>query len=73
MVGGQKHQHDDSLGPCASIRLISTLFSPRHDMIRLIDGKFRGVAPKTDDFISIAIFRGGQRQISRGSDSKFQC
>ena len=42
--GGQKYQHDDRLGPCASIHHISTLFLPRYDMWWLIDGKFRGVA-----------------------------
>jgi len=71
-LGGQKYQHDDSLGQCASIHLISTLFPPRHDMRRLIDGKFRGFASKFDEFISIWMFRGGRRQISRGADSKYQ-
>ena len=30
----------------------------------LIGGKFRGVAAKVGDFTSIAMFRGGRRQIS---------
>ena len=73
VLGGQKYQHDDSLGPCLSIHLIS-IFSPRrHDVMRRVDGKFRGVAWIIDDFISVWMFRGGQRQISRGADSKYQC
>ena len=70
MVGGQKYQHDDSLGSCKSIHYTSTLFPPTYDMRWLIDGKFRGAAAKVDDFASIARFRGGRRQISRGADSK---
>ena len=69
-LGGQKYKHDNSLGPCASIHHISTLFSPTYDVRRLIGGKFRWVAAKIDDFIGIYIFRGGQCQISRGADSK---
>ena len=38
----------------------------------LIDGKFRALAAKVDDFTSIAMFRGGRRQISRGADTKHQ-
>ena len=38
----------------------------------LIDGKFRGVAPEVGVFVSIAMFRGGRRQISRAADSKYQ-
>ena len=72
MLGGQKYQHDDSLGSCTSIHYISTLFPPEYDMRWLIDGKFRGVAAKVDDFTSIAMFRGGRRQISWGADSKHQ-
>ena len=53
MLGGQNYHSDDSLGLCASIYLISTLSPPRYDMRRLIDGKFRGVAAKVDDFMSI--------------------
>ena len=53
MLGGEECQHDDSLGTCASIHLICTLFPPRYDMRRLIDGKFHGVAAKIDDEISI--------------------
>ena len=71
LLGGQNYQHDNSLGPCASIHLISTLFPPRYDIRRLIDGKFRAVAPKIDGFIGIAMFRGGPRQILRGAESKF--
>ena len=68
VLGGQKCQHDDSLGPFVSIHLISTLFSPRYDMRRLVGGKFHGVAPKIDGFISIAMFLGDQGQISRGAN-----
>ena len=71
-LGGQKSQHDDSLGPCASIHHSSTLFLPAYGMGRFIDGKFRRFAAKIDDFISTWMFRGGQRQISRGADSKHQ-
>ena len=63
---GQKYQHDDSLGSCTSIHYTSTLFPPTCDMRWLIDGKFRGLAAKVSDFISIAMFRGGRRQISPG-------
>ena len=72
MLGGQKYQHDDSLGSCTSIHYISTLFPPTYDMRWLIDGKFRGVAAKVGDFTSIAMFRVGRLQISRGADSKYQ-
>ena len=51
-VGGEEDQHDDSLGPCASIHLIGTLFSLRYGMRRLIDGKFRTFAAKLGGFIS---------------------
>ena len=71
-LGCRNYQHDDSLGPHASTYLISTLFPPRYDMGRLIDGKFRGVAAKIGDFISIAMFRGGWRQILLIADSKYQ-
>ena len=64
MLGGQKNQHDDSLGSCTSIHYINTLFLPTYDMRWLIDGKLRGVAAKVDDFMSIWMFRGGRRQIS---------
>ena len=72
MLGGQEYQHDDSLGSCMSIHHTSTLFPPIYDMRWPIDGKFRGVAAKVGDFTSIAMFRGGRRQISRGADSKYQ-
>ena len=72
MLGGQKFQHGDSLGTCTSIHYIRTLLPPIYDIRRLIDGKFRGFAAKFDDFMSIAKFRGGRRQISRGADSKYQ-
>ena len=71
-LGGQQCQHDNSLGQCVPIHLISTLFPPRYNIRWLIDGKFRGFAAKIDDFISIWMFRGGQRQISRGADWKYQ-
>ena len=70
--GRSKCQHDDSLGQCAPIHLISTLSPPRYDMGRRIDGKFRGIASKIGGFVSISMFRGGRRQISRGADSKYQ-
>ena len=72
VLGGQKYQHDHSLGSCTTIHYISTLFPPTYDMRGLIDGKFRGVAAKVGDFTSIAMFRGGRRQILRGADSKHQ-
>ena len=72
VLGGQEYQHDGSLGTCTSIHHISTLFTPAYDMRWLIDGKFRGVAAKVDDFISIWMFRGGRRKILRGADSKYQ-
>ena len=72
MLGGQKYQYDDSLGSCTSIHYISTVFPPTYDMRWLIDGKFRGVAAKVDDCMSIRMFRGGRRQILRGADSKYQ-
>ena len=68
----QKYHHDNSLGPCTPIHLISTLFPPTYDMRWLIDGKFRGVASKIGGFVSIAIFRAGQRQIVLVADSKYQ-
>ena len=68
VLGGQKYQHDNSLDSCVSIHLISTLFLPRYDMRRQIGGKFHGVAPKIDDFMSIAMFRGDQGEISRGAN-----
>ena len=37
-------------------------------MRRQIGGKFHGVAPKIDDFMSIAMFRGDQGEISRGAN-----
>ena len=55
-----------------SIHYISTLFPPTYDMRWLIDGKFHALAAKVGDFTSIAMFRGGRRQISRGADSKYQ-
>ena len=67
-----KSQHVDSSGQCAFIHYTSTLFPPTYDMRWLIDGKFRGVAAKVDDFASVWMFRGGRRQIWRGADSKFQ-
>ena len=73
VLGGKKYQHDDSLGPCASNHLIRTFFPPRYDVVRLIGGKVRGIAAKIGAFVSIATFRGGRRQISRGADSKYQC
>ena len=54
------------------MRVISTLFPPRYDVIRLIGGKFRGIAADIGAFVSIAMFRGGRRQVSRGADSKDQ-
>ena len=47
------YDHDDSLGPCTFIHHISTFFPPRSDMRWLINGKFRGVTAKVDDFASI--------------------
>ena len=72
VLGGQKYQHDDSLGSRTSIHYISTLFSHIYDIRWLIDGKFRGVAAKVGDFTSIAMCRGGRRQILRGADPKHQ-
>ena len=72
MLGGQNYQHDDSLGSCTPIHYISTLFPPTYDMRWLTDGKFHALAAKVGDFTSIAMFRGGRRQISRGADSKYQ-
>ena len=72
MLGGQKYQHDDSLGSCTSIHYISTLFPPTYDMRWLIDGKFHALAAKVGDFTSIAMFRGGRRQILLVADSKYQ-
>ena len=72
MLGGQKYQYDDSLGTCTPIHYISTLCPPTHDMRWLIDGKFRGVSSKIGGFMSVAMFRGGRRQISWGADSKHQ-
>ena len=46
-LGGQNYQHGVSLGPRASIHLISTLFPPRLVKNWLIAGKFRGFAAKT--------------------------
>ena len=66
MLGGQKYQYDDSLGSCTSIHYIGTLFPPSYDMRWLIDGKFHALAAKIGGFMSIAMFRGGRRQISRG-------
>ena len=68
--GGQNYQRDDSLGSCASIHHTITLFPTRYDMRRLIDGKFRGIAPKIGVLMSIAISRGDRRPISRGAGSK---
>ena len=65
-LGCQKYQHDDNLCPWASIHLISILFPPIYDKRWLIDGKFRGVSAMVDGFMSIAMFRGGRRQISPG-------
>ena len=53
MLGGQKYQHDNSLGSCTSIHYTSTLFPPTYDMRWLIGGKFRGLAAKVDDFMSV--------------------
>ena len=53
VLGGQKDQHDDSLGSCTSIHYISTLFPPTYDMRWLIDGKLRALAAKVGDFTSI--------------------
>ena len=72
MLGGQKHHYGGNLGPCAPSHYISTLFPPTCYMRRLIDEKFRGFAANIGGFTSIAMFRGGRRQISRGADSKFQ-
>ena len=66
VLGGQKYQHDESLGTFMSIHYTSTLFPPTYDMRWLIDGKFRALAAKVDDFTSVAMFRGGRRQISPG-------
>ena len=66
MLGGPKYQHDDSLDPCVSIHHISTLFPPGYDIRWLIDGKFRGVAARIDDLMSIWIFRGGRCKIYEG-------
>ena len=38
----------------------------------LIDGKVRGVAAKIGGCVSIAMFRGGRRQNSRGTEPKTQ-
>ena len=38
----------------------------------LIDGKFRGVASKIGGVTSIAMVRGGQRQILLVADSKYR-
>ena len=73
VLGGQKYQHDDSLGSCTFIHYISTLLPHTYGMVWLIGGKFRGVASKIDDFMSNWMFRGGRRQIWRGADSKYQC
>ena len=62
VLGGPKHQHDDSLGSCTSIHYTSTLFPPTYDMRWLIDGKLRALAAKVGDFTSIWVFRGGRRQ-----------
>ena len=72
VLEGQNYQHDGNLRSCAPIHYISTLFPPTHDMRWLIDGKFRGVASNVDGLVSIWMFRGGRRQISRGADSKHQ-
>ena len=69
---GQNYKHDDSLGPCPSIHLISTFFSATYDIRCLIGWKFRGFASKIGGFVSIAMFRGGRRQISRDVHSKYQ-
>ena len=72
MLGGQKYLHGDSLGTYTPIHYISTLFPPTCDMRWLIDGKFRGVAAKIGGFVSVAMFRGGRREISQSADSKYQ-
>ena len=72
MLGGQQYQHDDSLGSCTSIHYISTLFPPTYDMRWLIDGKFHALAAKVGNFTSIAMFRGGRRQILLVADLKYQ-
>ena len=72
MLGGQNDQHDDSLGPCTCFHYIGTLFSHSYDIKWLIDGKFRGVSAKVGDFTSIAMFRGGRRQILLVAASKRQ-
>ena len=66
VLGGQKYQHDDSLGSWTFIHYISTSFPPTCDVRWLIDGKFHALAAKVGDFICIAMFRGGRRQISWG-------
>ena len=60
------------MGPYASIHLISTLLPPTCDMRWLIDGNFRGIAAKIGGCVSIAMFRGGRRQNSRGTEPKTQ-
>ena len=67
LMGGPKYQHDDSLGPCAFIHYISTLFPPTYDMGRLIDGKFRKIPARIDDLMSIWMLRGGRCKIYDGT------
>ena len=64
------YQRDDSLGPCASSHLTTIRFPPRYNKRWPIDGKFRGITALIGDLMSIAITRGGRRQISRGANSK---
>ena len=59
VLGDQKYQHDDSL----TIHLISMLSSPKYGKMRPIDGWFADFLPKIGYFISVWMFRGGQRQI----------
>ena len=73
LLGGQNYQSDDSLGPYTSIHYIGTFSSPTYGMRWLIHGKFRRFAAKFSGFVSIAMFREGRRQISRGAGSKYQC
>ena len=53
VLGGQKYQHDDSLGSCTSVHYIGTLFPPTYGMRWLIDGKLHALAAKVGGFTSI--------------------
>ena len=71
LLEGLNWHHDNNWGSRASGHLISPSSLFRYDMRRLIDGKFRGFASKIDGSTCIWMFRGGRRQNSRSSDSKF--